>query len=328
MSLMQRDPSPEQSAASRANSLLSTGPRSERGKAVVSRNLNKPRPFSEIAARSMAALGETPQDFDATRQALAEAMAPRDAWETAWVQDMAILRWRLQHLQRAEAGAVAVRRRRWEVQRRRAAFPPTGTDSLAAKSLVGMVGFTGIPDSAIKFRQVIVYLKQLCDVVRAEMFEGDSDQYFAILYGESLGLQGMLLKAHFQKVAKNYREKGDKATREARIALLADLNQELANYEQLQALYAAEHLEADPVQEDAEMLLPTRELDDIIRYETHLEDLIERRLRQFYARRRESELHPAEATSPEAEPAVAGELADPGPPVAPQGGGGSNGGNA
>ena len=32
MSLIKREPSPAQSSASRANSLLSTGPRSERGK--------------------------------------------------------------------------------------------------------------------------------------------------------------------------------------------------------------------------------------------------------------------------------------------------------
>ena len=42
------------------------------------------------------------------------------------------------------------------------------------------------------------------------------------------------------------------------------------------------------------MLLPSQELDEIIRYETHLEDQIERKLRQFYARRREPVLRRAE----------------------------------
>jgi len=85
MSLIKREPSPAQSEASRANSLHSTGPRSEQGKAVASRNSLKPRPFSEVVARSMEALGECPADFEQMHQALAAAMEPRDGWEAAWV---------------------------------------------------------------------------------------------------------------------------------------------------------------------------------------------------------------------------------------------------
>ena len=43
------------------------------------------------------------------------------------------------------------------------------------------------------------------------------------------------------------------------------------------------------------MLLPSAQLDEVIRYEMHLEDQIERKLRQFYARRRESVLTPADS---------------------------------
>ena len=90
MSLIKREVSPAQSSASRVNSLHSTGPRSERGKAIASRNALKPRPFSLVVARSMAAMGETPRDFELMHQALVDAMAPRDGWEAAWVQDIAI----------------------------------------------------------------------------------------------------------------------------------------------------------------------------------------------------------------------------------------------
>ena len=81
---------------------------------------------------------------------------------------------------------------------------------------------------------------------------------------------------------------------EERESLIEELSKEIANWEQLQSLYAAEHLEADPLREDAELLLPSQELDEVIRYETHLEDQIERKLRQFYARRREPVLRRAE----------------------------------
>ena len=43
------------------------------------------------------------------------------------------------------------------------------------------------------------------------------------------------------------------------------------------------------------LLLPSQELGEIIRYETHLEDQVERKLRQFYARRREPVLVPADS---------------------------------
>jgi hypothetical protein len=91
--------------------------------------------------------------------------------------------------------------------------------------------------------------------------------------------------------------------------MIAELSKEIAEWEQLQSLYAAEHLEADPLQEDAELLLPNQELDEIIRYETHLEDQIERKLRQFYARRREPVLRRAETLPPAVEESEADESA-------------------
>jgi len=106
MSLITREPSAAQSAASQANGRHSRGPSSERGKAISSRNLPQPYPFSEVVARSMEVLGERPEDFEQVHKALVEAMEPRDGWESAWVQDIAILRWRLERLQRAEVAAL------------------------------------------------------------------------------------------------------------------------------------------------------------------------------------------------------------------------------
>jgi len=295
MSLIKREPSPARSNASRVNSLLSTGPRSARGKTLSSRNLLKPRPFSEVVTRSMEALGESPKDFEQMHKALAAAMEPRDGWETAWVQDIAILRWRLERLQRAEAAVAALRRRRLQNRRRRAASHPTGSAALALNNLAGLCGFTGIPDSMMKFQQVIATLAQLRNILRVEMFDEDVSMYFSLLYGKALGPHAAVLKARFESVAKNYAEGHPEAAFEKRKSLIADLDKEIEDYEQLQALYTAEHLEADPIQEDAELLLPSQELDQIIRYETHLESQIERKLRQFYARRREPMLRRADS---------------------------------
>ena len=109
-----REPSLAQSEASRANGQVSTGPRTAAGKARSSRNLNppKPREFSAAIARSLKALGERRGDFENLHRGLTEAMQPRDGWEAAWVQDIAMLRWRLERLQRAEMGRLAVHKRK------------------------------------------------------------------------------------------------------------------------------------------------------------------------------------------------------------------------
>jgi hypothetical protein len=175
--------------------------------------------------------------------------------------------------------------------------------------LTGLWGFAGLPDSAMKFQQVIAILTQLRNLVKVEMFEDDSDMYFTLLYGKAAGPHAAALKSHFDSVAKNYKETDPDASLEARKSLHAKLGKEIAHWKQLQALYAAEHLKADPLQEDAELLLPPQELEEIISYETHLENQIERKLRQFYARRREPLLRKTEtlpAAGAEPEP---GELA-------------------
>ena len=132
---------------------------------------------------------------------------------------------------------------------------------------------------------------------------------FSLLYGEAPGPEGTLLRVHFESVAKEYQGGHPEAAHDERESLLADLNQEIENYEQKQALYAAEHREDDPVRADADLLLPSQELNEIIRYETHLEDQIERKLRQFYARRREPVLRREETLAPANEELAAGDPA-------------------
>jgi len=308
MSLIKREPSPAQSAASRANSLLSTGPRTERGKAIASRNPLKPRLFSEVVARSMEALGERPADFEQTHTALAAALEPRDGWEDAWVQDIAILRWRLERLQRAEVGILAVRKRKLAGERKRESLPASGFADLGQRQQISLVGFTGLPDSPWKFQQVIQMLHQLRDLVRVGDFEKDGVVYFDLLYGKKPGAVGATLRGRFEGLCKREAEKKVPEGDHEQIALTAGVDQEIENYQQKQALYAAEHREDDPVREDADLLLPGQELDEVIRYETHLEDQIERKLRQFYARRREPVLRRTDTLPAASEELEADEL--------------------
>ncbi len=297
MSLLKRKVSPAQSAASRENSLRSTGPRTERGKEVSSRNSLNPRLFSRVAGPGMEALGERPEEFEEVHKRLAIAMAPRDAWEEAWVQDIAILRWRLERLQRHETAMLAERRRKRAAERKQETLPASGSVDRELRSMVYMVGLTGVPDSPWKFQQIQETLVQLRDVIHAQMFNEDALACFHMLYGKEPGARGLMFKNLFQMVCKRFRDGNINEDDADQFELIKIVNQEIDDYQKAQALYEADHKESDPVREDAELLLPRENLDSVIRYETHLEDQIERKLRQFYARRREGVL-PREQSLP------------------------------
>jgi hypothetical protein len=309
MSLIKREPSPAQSIASRANSLRSTEPSTERGKAISSRNLPRPRPHSEVVAHSIEALGERPGDFERTHKALIAAMEPRDGWEDAWVQDIAILRSRVERLQRAEVGVLAMRKQKHAGDRQRENMPPSGFADLGQSQQIRALGLTGLRDSPWKFQQVLEMLHNLRDLVIAGMFEADGVVYFNLLYGENPGMQGAMLRGPFQVLSKRQAEGEVPYGDPGQVALTASVNREIEHYQQRQALYMAEHKDNDPVRDDADLLLPSQEMGDVIRYETHLEDQIERKLRQFYARRREPVLRQMEPLPASIEEPVAAELA-------------------
>ena len=206
MSLIKRESSPAQSRASRANSMRSTGPRSERGKAVSGRNLLKPRPFSQVVAHGMEALGERPERFrkDAQGLGISHGAARRLGGRLGAGHRHTALEARA--LAPRGGGSGGLTQAQAADQRIRAAAPPTGPDALEVHNLASLWGFTGIPDSAMKFQQVIACLTQLRDVARGEQFDEDSPSYFSLLYGESPGPYAAILRARFERVAKKYKE--------------------------------------------------------------------------------------------------------------------------
>ena len=146
MALVKKVVSPERQRASRANSLRSTGPRTELGRSIVSRNL--PRPHgSPVAELYIEALGENLADFEKRLQELTKALAPRDGFEDRLVEGIATLQWRLGRLQRAESAKLAWRRRQQEIERQRRTLHQGSAAELELSSYVGLLGFTGAPES-------------------------------------------------------------------------------------------------------------------------------------------------------------------------------------
>jgi hypothetical protein len=294
MSLIKREPSPAQAAASRGNSLLSTGPRTARGKAIAGLNGLATRRLSPVEALNIMALNEEPGDFETLHQDLSAAMRPRDDWESAWVQDIATLRWRLWRLQRAEGGILAVRKQKVEIERQRLAL----SDQMEAPEnpfALQAYGCCRLPDSLEKFENILTMLGQVREGLGEPEPDPNLPAYLDYLYGQTPGPLHSRLKSRFEGMVKSHAE-GDHGLVELdREALLAAVDKEISKFKQLLELYRAEHLEENARRQDAELLLPTGEMNKVIRYETHLEDQIERKLRQFYARRRESNLPEAEA---------------------------------
>jgi hypothetical protein len=91
-----------QIAANRLNAQKSTGPRTPEGKAVMRRN-----PLRHgLSASTVVLFYESEAEFDQFRLDLAVDFAPVGAEECALVEQIAILRWRLRRVSRAEAALV------------------------------------------------------------------------------------------------------------------------------------------------------------------------------------------------------------------------------
>ena len=100
--------SEKQESANRANAQKSTGPKTDEGKDRSRFNAIK----HGIYAREMIIPGERKEDFDALLEGFFCSCQPNDAIEQALVRQMASAEWRLQRLDRAQAGMLTFRNHR------------------------------------------------------------------------------------------------------------------------------------------------------------------------------------------------------------------------
>jgi hypothetical protein len=88
--------------ANRLNGQLSTGPRTDAGKAVVAQNATRHGIFSNVPV----VLGECPVEWEAHRAGVVASLAPVGLLEVNLAERTALLLWRLQRLARYEAELV------------------------------------------------------------------------------------------------------------------------------------------------------------------------------------------------------------------------------
>ena len=110
-------PTRAQIRANRNNAKKSTGPRTEEGKACVSKNALK----HGLLARDTVLPGEDPADFDSQLSALEADIQPANSLEFELVRQIADAQWRMRRLTRLETGflAAAVDDQRRHLEKRR-----------------------------------------------------------------------------------------------------------------------------------------------------------------------------------------------------------------
>jgi hypothetical protein len=94
-----KEVTPAQLAANRANAQLSKGPTTEEGKRRSSMNALK----SGLRANTVVLPDENPQDFEAFRERLYQALDPQDALQEALVESIIVDMWRARRGPRVEA---------------------------------------------------------------------------------------------------------------------------------------------------------------------------------------------------------------------------------
>ena len=153
--LVRRVPTEAQREASRRNGKKSRGPRTRRGRAVSSANAVKHGVLSKrpILAGLLAREGvlghflaqETPDEFQALLDCLADSLQPCDSFDRLLVEKMALSLWRLRRLQRYERAEVERELRCYEAGLRellpsegagREGKPPPVVESRAALRLM------------------------------------------------------------------------------------------------------------------------------------------------------------------------------------------------
>jgi hypothetical protein len=289
MSLIRKNPSVKLRAANRSNSLRSTGPRTERGISNSSRNAGKHLVFARVCAHSMKELGEDPEELEKLRQTLWGALCPQDAFEEMLVGEMAVNRFRLGRLQRAEAGILALQKMRVE-HKIRHTLPQSqpGYDNLS----ITTSGLASVSDSPEKYLQILDLLHSVHAKVEKEGFSTQGLRLLETVYGKfSPGVTGSGLLAKYKAGLEGQNPDANTADdvkgAAARRSFLDTLLRDIETFTfQAEALRRAQTMPLPQPALDSLMLLPQDELEKIMRYEAHLERQFQWKLQQLMAWRK------------------------------------------
>lgn len=291
-------------AANRANSAKSTGPRTDLGRRRASRNAGKYYVFGQVTPERMRELNEDPAEFEKLHWSLCSEIQPRGGFEEMLVEEMAVNRWRLARLRRAEAAMLVNRRQRMEL---RFKYPELGADAGLDALKMESLGLAGVTDSPKKHFQILELLKSLKDKVEREGFTPHGVKILREVYGYCPTAAGAELIRQFEEGLENSKAKGTPdeysaalpqgemdrgATESPREAFVGALSREIEVYTSNYDVQLRLRAYPIPASQFEELLvLPEEDSARLTRYEVMLQKELERLQNQLLGwreRRQES----------------------------------------
>ncbi len=287
MALTKKRVTAKQLAANRRNSQQSTGPKTALGKRNASQNSLQHGLFAKSLEGSFRQLGEDPEDFHALVQSLRETFQPEDHFEEMLIEDLAVLRWRLHRLRRAEWGIQVRQKRSFEFDRECRVNSKGGPVSNEAELyILATYGLSGLENSPEKFAKIRENLGNLRMSVRMAGFQKSHRGFLRFVYGERPGLAGAALLATYTSFEKQPKKRDLGREKETREEFLGQLDAEITSFENLAKLHEKNETDAAGPMADAQLLPRAEDLDNILRYETTIERHFERKLQQLVSWRR------------------------------------------
>ena len=310
MSLMRKKPTPKSIAAARNNGRKSHGPKTETGKQNSALNAIKHGTFAGASPPHLQALGEDPAEFARHFGAFRSAFNPQDGYEEVLVKEIADLHWRLERLKRGEAGLLAWRKNAFQKDRewkahlarrvridafREYTISRKYKDLLASKGDSRIVHYSGFtpegdmnsPESPEKYAHILETLSTVRDVTSVRGLEAVQIDSLELVLGDGANCRGSALISVLQACQLDFEKQDPKAQEYRRNCVLQALDEEISYFEKESRLYHEREIEVSPEMADAQLLPSAEDLDRIIRYENHLERLIELKRQQLFAWRRE-----------------------------------------
>jgi hypothetical protein len=290
MSLIQKIPTEAMKAASRANSLKSTGPLTEAGKIHVRLNAVKYGTWAKGFLEVFEVLGENKRHWFDLRTGILDRLQPRDVFERQLAEEIAENRWRRVRLRRAEDSMLVAQRLQFEADyARELAGEGRSLQSAGEAVKAQKEGLVALGDTGPKFAFILQCLQGVRQAVETEGFGEQGWKRLEAVYGPNPGMRGAALLASFRECEKTASGSGsplpsDEAGNQKQ-AFLAQLDEEIGCFEILQ-----EHqTSADCVVEaraHSLTILPAGDSDRILRYEKFLDQQFDRLLMRY------SECHP------------------------------------
>jgi hypothetical protein len=288
MSLVRKKVSQKLLAAVRSNGRKSRGPRTESGKRHSSLNAIQHGAFARVSPAHMKALGENFSDFAQLLASLREAFNPQDGYEEALVGDMAEIRWKLIRLDRAESGLLASRKQSFRIDRewkahlaRRARADAFQIPASAVK------GEFNSPDCADKYYSILVSLKSVRNTLLREGFKKDYLKVLELIFGLDASCCANQLILTYLSCSKDFENQPPATQAFSTESFLKALQEEIKYFEREFELHLQREVEVTEEMSDAQMLPSVEELDRVLRYKGFYENLLERKLQQFWEWRRE-----------------------------------------